>query len=141
MCALAQALNEYDTKLAGSVDFRQKLEAQTASVLATEVKNNANKLARWTAEAVLAGAHELKLGFVARTTPKDNTRHQVGALLYVLSWRKSSVSSSDHTCLFPASAFDSCVACLFAAHWSVLPRAGGGREALQDPAVCAAAQL
>lgn len=39
------ALNEFDPKFT-SVDWRQKLETQRGAVLATELKNNANKLAR-----------------------------------------------------------------------------------------------
>lgn len=40
------ALNEFDPKHTG-VDWRQKLETQRGAVLATELKNNANKLARY----------------------------------------------------------------------------------------------
>ncbi|PSC67004.1 eukaryotic translation initiation factor 3 subunit D-like [Micractinium conductrix] len=42
------ALNEFDPKWSG-VDWRQKLENQRGAVLATELKNNANKIAKWTA--------------------------------------------------------------------------------------------
>jgi translation initiation factor 3 subunit D len=70
-------LNEFDSKLSGNVDWRQKLEAQTGAVLATEMKNNANKLSRWVAEAVLSGAHELRLGFVTRTVASDPNKHSV----------------------------------------------------------------
>ena len=37
------------------IDWRQKLESQRAAVLANELKNNRNKLARWTCQALLAG--------------------------------------------------------------------------------------
>ena len=37
------------------VDWRQKIENQRGAVLATELKNNANKLAKWTAAALVAG--------------------------------------------------------------------------------------
>jgi len=72
-----KALNEFDSKLSGNVDWRQKLESQTAAVLATEMKNNSNKLARWTAQAILSGSHELKLGFVSRLHSKDSYRHVI----------------------------------------------------------------
>ncbi len=39
---------------------------QSAAVLATEIKNNANKLFRWTIESLLAGVDLLKLGCAAR---------------------------------------------------------------------------
>ena len=45
------ALNETDSKLSGGIDWRQKLESQRGAVLATELKNNSNKLAKWTVQA------------------------------------------------------------------------------------------
>ncbi len=48
---------------AGSVDWRQKLDAQRAAVVAAEIKNNGFKLARWTAQAVMAGCDELAIGY------------------------------------------------------------------------------
>ncbi|XP_078431066.1 eukaryotic translation initiation factor 3 subunit D-like [Wolffia australiana] len=71
------ALNEFDPKLAGGVDWRQKLETQRGAVLANELKNNANKLARWTAQALLAGADMMKLGFVSRVHPRDPFNHAI----------------------------------------------------------------
>lgn len=56
-----KALNEYDPAATG-LDWRQKLDSQRGAVLATELKNNSNKLARWTAQALLAGASQIKLG-------------------------------------------------------------------------------
>lgn len=44
------------------VDWRQKLDSQRGAVLATELKNNSYKLARWTCCALLAGSEYLKLG-------------------------------------------------------------------------------
>ena len=46
------ALNEFDPKWSG-VDWRAKLENQRGAVLATELKNNANKIAKWTAAALI----------------------------------------------------------------------------------------
>ena len=42
-----------------SGDWRKKLESQRGAVLATEIKNNNCKLARWTTQAVMAGAKGL----------------------------------------------------------------------------------
>ena len=39
--------------LPAGVDWRQKLENQRGAVLATELKNNANKIAKWTAAALV----------------------------------------------------------------------------------------
>ncbi|KAG8086439.1 hypothetical protein GUJ93_ZPchr0010g8163 [Zizania palustris] len=70
------ALNEFDPKITG-VDWRQKLETQRGAVLATELKNNANKLARWTCQALLAGADMMKLGYVSRVHPRDHFNHGI----------------------------------------------------------------
>ena len=70
------ALNEFDSKYTG-VDWRQKLETQRGAVLATELKNNANKMAKWTAQALLAGADTMKLGYVSRVHPRDHFNHVI----------------------------------------------------------------
>lgn len=79
-----KALNEFSgVKSAGtgppnaSVDWRQRLESQRGAVFATELRNNSNKLAKWTAAALLAGADMIKLGYVSRVHPKDNQRHAI----------------------------------------------------------------
>ncbi|KAL6080670.1 Eukaryotic translation initiation factor 3 subunit D [Balamuthia mandrillaris] len=66
-----KALNEYDPKITG--DWRQKLDSQRGAVLATELKNNSNKLAKWTVQSLLNGSAFLKLGYVSRA---QNT-HQI----------------------------------------------------------------
>eukprot|EP01089_Gocevia_fonbrunei_P006774 TRINITY_DN1773_c0_g1_i1.p1 TRINITY_DN1773_c0_g1~~TRINITY_DN1773_c0_g1_i1.p1 ORF type:complete len:565 (+),score=159.25 TRINITY_DN1773_c0_g1_i1:48-1697(+) len=71
-----RALNEYDPKAAG-VDWRQSLTTQRGTVLATELKNNSHKLSKWTAQALLAGADYLKIGYVSRVTVRNNTSHVV----------------------------------------------------------------
>jgi translation initiation factor 3 subunit D len=60
-----KALNEFDHKAQGSggaLDWRTKLSSQRGAVVATEMKNNSCKLARWTAQAILAKADIMKLG-------------------------------------------------------------------------------
>lgn len=48
---------------AGSApDWRTKLDTQRGAVLATEMKNNGSKLARWAVETILAGAEQMKVG-------------------------------------------------------------------------------
>ncbi|KAJ6769855.1 EUKARYOTIC TRANSLATION INITIATION FACTOR 3 SUBUNIT 7 [Salix purpurea] len=74
------ALNEFDPKYSG-VDWRQKLETQRGAVLATELKNNANKLAKWTAQALLANADMMKLGYVSRVHPRDHFNHVILAVV------------------------------------------------------------
>lgn len=62
-----KALNEFDSKAQGSggaLDWRSKLVSQRGAVVATEMKNNSVKLARWTVQSILAKADVMKLGFV-----------------------------------------------------------------------------
>ncbi|CAM9000737.1 unnamed protein product [Rhodiola kirilowii] len=73
------ALNEFDPKYSG-VDWRKKLETQRGAVLATELKNNVNKIAKWTAQALLASADMMKMGFVSRVHPRDHFNHVILAV-------------------------------------------------------------
>lgn len=60
-----KALNEFDNKAQGSggaLDWRSKLASQRGAVVATEMKNNSCKLARWTVQSILAKADLMKLG-------------------------------------------------------------------------------
>lgn len=60
-----KALNEFDHKAQGSggaLDWRTKLTSQRGAVVATEMKNNSCKLARWTVQSILAKADVMKLG-------------------------------------------------------------------------------
>ncbi|ORX88426.1 translation initiation factor eIF-3, subunit D [Basidiobolus meristosporus CBS 931.73] len=75
-----KALNEFDSRAPGSggaLDWRQKLDTQRGAIVATEMKNNGSKLARWALQAVLAGCEQLRLGYVSRAHPKENTRHVI----------------------------------------------------------------
>ncbi|KAH7064558.1 eukaryotic translation initiation factor 3 subunit D [Macrophomina phaseolina] len=79
-----KALNEFDNKAQGSggaLDWRSKLASQRGAVLATEMKNNSCKLARWTVQSILAKADSMKLGFVSRTNPKNNNDHVILGVL------------------------------------------------------------
>ncbi|KDD74097.1 eukaryotic translation initiation factor 3 subunit 7 (eIF-3), partial [Helicosporidium sp. ATCC 50920] len=68
------ALNEFDPKWSG-VDWRAKLDSQRGAVLATELKNNAAKMARWTVAALLGGVDLIKLGYLSRVLVKDASNH------------------------------------------------------------------
>lgn len=77
---VVKALNEFDSKAPGSgnaLDWRSKLASQRGAVIATEMKNNSSKLARWTTQAILAKADGIKLGFVSRVNPRSATGHVV----------------------------------------------------------------
>lgn len=73
----AYALNEWDSKLAGGVDWRKKIDSQRGAVLSTELKNNSCKLAKWTSQAMLAGVDQIKLGYVSRVNSRDAYNHSI----------------------------------------------------------------
>ena len=54
--------NGHCLQFAGNVDWRSKLDSQRGAVLATELKNNSNKLAKWTVASMLAGSDTIKFG-------------------------------------------------------------------------------
>lgn len=72
-----KALNEWDSKLANGVDWRQKLDTQRGAVLANELRNNACKLAKWTVQALLAGSDQIKFGYVSRAHIRDASKHVI----------------------------------------------------------------
>jgi translation initiation factor 3 subunit D len=62
---MIKALNEFDSKAQGSggaLDWRTKLVSGRGAVVATEMKNNSCKLARWTVQSIMANADVMKLG-------------------------------------------------------------------------------
>lgn len=69
-----KALNEFDPKAEG---WRKKIDSQKGAVLGTELKNNWNKLAKWTVQSLLAGTSGIKLGFVSRASAKDIHNHVI----------------------------------------------------------------
>ncbi|XP_047143474.1 eukaryotic translation initiation factor 3 subunit D isoform X1 [Hydra vulgaris] len=71
-----KTLNEFDPRIS-KIDWRQKLDSQTGSCLATELKNNSNKMAKWTCNAILAGSDTLKFGYVSRVALNDASRHVI----------------------------------------------------------------
>merc|ERR1712194_612849 len=82
----AYALNEYDpnygapasqARPGGSVNWREKIDNQAGAVLASELKNNSFKLAKWTAQSLLAGASQMKIGFCSRSNPKSSYDHVI----------------------------------------------------------------
>jgi len=72
-----KAFNEWDSSLSGGVDWRSKLENQKGAVLATELKNNNCKLAKWTLQALLAGSDFIKFGYVSRVNVRNSTQHEI----------------------------------------------------------------
>ncbi|KAF5393122.1 hypothetical protein D9757_001132 [Collybiopsis confluens] len=75
-----RALNEFDPRApgaGGAPDWRTKLDSQRGAVVATEMKNNSYKLAKWAVQSILAGADLMKIGYVSRSNPRDAARHVI----------------------------------------------------------------
>lgn len=73
-----KVFNEFDSKcINGNIDWRESLDTQSSTVLAAEMKNNTCRVVRAAAETYLNGADVVKLGWVTRASPKDNTRHTI----------------------------------------------------------------
>lgn len=70
-----KALNEFDPKL--NYSWRTALETQRGAVLATELKNNAFKLGRWTAQSMLSGSEIMKIGYASRARSNDPWSHVI----------------------------------------------------------------
>ncbi|XP_035795336.1 eukaryotic translation initiation factor 3 subunit D [Anopheles albimanus] len=72
-----KALNEWDSKIANAVEWRQKLDTQRGAILANELRNNSCKLAKWTVQALLAGSDQIKFGYVSRAHVRDSSKHVI----------------------------------------------------------------
>jgi len=72
----AFALNEY-TPSGQAPAWREKMDSQRGAVLANELKNNSFKLAKWTAQSLLSGADQMKIGFCSRKEPKNAYEHVI----------------------------------------------------------------
>ncbi|EER02886.1 eukaryotic translation initiation factor 3 subunit, putative [Perkinsus marinus ATCC 50983] len=75
--AKIRALNEIPSTQQQKQPWRSSLESQKGAVLATEVHNNAFKLGRWVASALLAGTSVFKLGYVTRARMNDPFHHSL----------------------------------------------------------------
>ena len=90
------ALNEWDPKMAGTTPWSKSIDTQRGALIAQEVQNNGFKLAKWTAGTKLAGADEMKIGFVSRTNAKSNENHAiVGTQMYAPDMFAHQMSLSD----------------------------------------------
>ncbi|PWN25161.1 translation initiation factor eIF-3, subunit D [Jaminaea rosea] len=90
---LVRTLNEWDSRAqgaGGAPDWRAKLDAQRGAVVANEMRNNAGRLARWATQSLLAGADNLKMGYISRATPRDSSRHSI---LGTQWWKPSDLAS------------------------------------------------
>ncbi len=71
------ALNEFDPKLSGNQPWKKTLDTLRGQVLGTEIKGNNAKFTRWMTQTILAGADEMRLGFVTRANMASPDGHVV----------------------------------------------------------------
>ncbi|KAI6648248.1 Eukaryotic translation initiation factor 3 subunit D [Oopsacas minuta] len=92
-----RTLNEYDPKITD--DWRRKLELQKGAVIATELKNNSNKLAKCTISSILSGCDLIKLGYVSRDNFYSPKSHVIlGTQDFLPSFLASQVSLELNNC-------------------------------------------
>ena len=92
-----KTLNEYDPKITD--DWRRKLELQKGAVIATELKNNSNKLAKFAMSSILAGCDLIKLGYVTRDNFYSPKSHIIlGTQDFLPSFLASQVSLELNNC-------------------------------------------
>ena len=73
-----KTLNEFESK---TTNWKESFEkGRDTAVFATEMKNNACKLARWLASATISGVEVLKIGFVSRKSEQDPWNHSLLAV-------------------------------------------------------------
>lgn len=64
-----KALNEFDPRAQGGagkpLDWRKNFDIQKGAIVASEMKNNSAKLARWAVQGVLAGVDQMKMGYAS----------------------------------------------------------------------------
>ncbi|WWC69596.1 eukaryotic translation initiation factor 3 subunit D [Kwoniella pini CBS 10737] len=76
-----KALNEFDPRSQGGsakpLDWRKNLDIQKGAIVASEMKNNSAKLARWAVQSILVGAEYMKMGYISRANSKDAQRHVI----------------------------------------------------------------
>jgi translation initiation factor 3 subunit D len=66
------ALHEWEKQ---SLGYRKALDGQRGALLATELKQNWTRIAKWVCECHLAGVNMMKLGFVTRNTWSNRNEH------------------------------------------------------------------
>eukprot|EP01071_Lankesteria_metandrocarpae_P015040 Lankesteria_metandrocarpae@DN9264_c0_g1_i1.p1 len=70
-----RAFNEYDFR--SGKPWRVLIENQKGGLFASENRDNACKLAKWTAQALIGGCEHMRLGFISRSSPNNNMNHEI----------------------------------------------------------------
>ena len=110
------------------MDWRAKLDTQRGAVLATELKNNSCKIAKWTASSQLAGSDVIKFGCVIFYMYFWCYRYckTVIVLMLLVGWQDWHLSCKNLLQLFPGV--------LFWGIWQAL--FNSRKEHLFKPSVC-----
>lgn len=72
-----RAMNQYCPRTSKSQDWKRELASKGRQVALNEYAKNNSKVARWGASAVLAGAKNIQLGWVARQNTSKSTAHDI----------------------------------------------------------------
>ncbi|KAF0989960.1 hypothetical protein HZS_7097, partial [Henneguya salminicola] len=83
-CINIKSLLEWGTK-PGMKGWKDELEKLSGSILATEIKNNSNKFAKWTASAIITGDNLIKIGFVSRNHYMNTKEHSILGTINIAS--------------------------------------------------------
>jgi translation initiation factor 3 subunit D len=75
--AAVKAILEWDPVANGRTDWRTKLLRQHGTVIATELRNNKVKLARWAFQSMLAGNGVMKLVYASRSNAESVDNHVI----------------------------------------------------------------
>ena len=70
-------LNEWNPRYASGVYWNKYLEKQTSTILATEIKNNNFKVAKWIMNDLMADVTNVKLAYVSRDNYNDPNAHSI----------------------------------------------------------------
>jgi len=70
-------LNEWNSKYCSGIFWNKYLEKQSSMILATELKNNNFKIAKWIMNAKMADVTNIKLAYVQRDNVRDNQSHNL----------------------------------------------------------------
>lgn len=70
-------LNEWNPKYCSGISWSKYLEKQSAMILATELKNNNFKVAKWIMNAKMGDITAIKLAYIQRDNIRDNENHNM----------------------------------------------------------------
>lgn len=74
---LTRCVLQYNPQSSQAQDWKKTIGTKYRTIMLGAIRQNRSMVARWTAQAILAGAKKVKLGFVARNRITSNTSHSL----------------------------------------------------------------